>query len=387
MVDRLHGVRAGISVPGVRVSDGNGSELPPHGHGPAGSEWLGESSTRRYVPATSPYRRALLNAFWPFARIGHCLLALVIGAAAGISWPGGSSPLRERLRSRRAAAATPEPTAHARDAGPWAVGVWPGDPIYAVIAALGDAGRPLSLRAGMTVLLTCAVPWPGGLAAVFSQGRRRADGGWERLLSVPATWSWCRRHTATRDLGRDSLGDRLSWRRPPMTCLVAPTERRAASEGIAGANARILKALEQPFRSTSPGKSPWRRPCTYVSTSGTNRRRTPASRSTPTPIALQQAGQDLAAHRVPGAGGRPLEDRPALPASAARPVATRIKGGLIEVVSEVDRISIRGYRSEPAYEDPLLLTGHRHRALIQARSSLTTFPCTSVRRKSRPWNW
>ena len=113
--------------------------------------------------------------------------------------------------------------------------------LYAVAAALGDedGSCPVGRHDGP---LTWAVLGLVALGEAFSRGRRRArrlgallfGAGYLVLISGHSgeeTWAGI-------------PGNRLFG--AVRTYLpVVPTERRAASEGIAGANARILKALEQ----------------------------------------------------------------------------------------------------------------------------------------------
>jgi hypothetical protein len=102
--------------------------------------WLGGifKSKLRGPVAFSEYA---LTVFWPFARIGHCLLALVIGTAVGIlaQWifPAPASA------AERAAGPQTEPEPASPRRWIWAVGVWLAI-AYAAAAVVGMRTPPSS---------------------------------------------------------------------------------------------------------------------------------------------------------------------------------------------------------------------------------------------------
>lgn len=288
-----------------------------------------------------------LSNFSPFARIGHCLLALVIGTAAGILarciFPAPANTVDH---------AAPRPEQEPAAPHRWTSAVGGGLAIiYAAAAVVGMKTAPV-LWAGTTVLLTWAVLGLVALGAVFGRGRRRArllgavlfGAGYLLLIS---------RHTVEETWAEIPVNRLLGAVRPYVH--LVPTERRAASEGIAGANARILKALEQPISFHFSMEVPLEDALRYVSTTA----RTDDGRPLPIyvdPIALPEADRTLQSPVSLVLEGVPL--RTGLDCLLRQVnLAYEIKGGLIEVVSEIDRIEHRGY-DEPAYEDPLLLTGH-----------------------------
>ena len=174
-----------------------------------------------------------------------------------------------------APAALPEPEPAAPHRWTWAVGGGLAI-LYAAAAVVGMRTAPV-LSAGTTVLLTWAVLGLVALGAAFSRG------GAGRGSSGPSSWAGylvlISRHTG-EETWAEIPGNRfLVAVRPYLPVL--PTERRAASEGIAGANARILKALDQPVSFHFSGEVPLEDALRYAATAGT--RMTDArSPSTPT---------------------------------------------------------------------------------------------------------
>lgn len=162
-------------------------------------------------------------------------------------------------------------------------------------------------------------------------------------------------------MGRDS-GQPAARGRTPIPSRRA--DRAAeASEGIAGANARILKALDQPISFHFPTEVPLEEALSYVSTTAVMDDGRPLPIYV-NPIALQEEDRTLQSPVSLVLEGVPL--RTGLDCLLRQvTLAYEIKGGLIEVVSEIDRIEHQGY-NEPAYEDPLLLTGHCLLALAVA---------------------
>jgi len=139
-----------------------------------------------------------------------------------------------------------------------------------------------------------------------------------------------------------------------------PTERRAASEGIAAANARLLKALDQPIPFHFPGETPLKDALHYVSTTA----RTDDGSPLPiyvNPDALQDVDRTLQSPVTLVLDG--VSVRSGLRCLLEQVHLTyEIKGGLIEVVSDINH----GDFLEPAYQDPLLLAWHCLLALAVA---------------------
>jgi hypothetical protein len=317
-------------------------------------EWLGgvfESKARGGL-----FSEYYMSVFWPFARIGHCLLALVIGTAAGlIAWWIFPAPSSKVLHPA-------DPVAEQASAAPrrwiWAIGI--GLVIlYAAAAVVGMRTAPV-LWAGATFLLTWA--WIGAMAlgAVFGRGQRRA----RRLGAVlfgagyMVLISWHSGEESWAEIPGNRLFGAVRQYLPRV-----PTERRAASDGIAGANALLLKALDKPIVFRFAKEVPLQDALDYLSTTV----RTDDGRPLPiyvNPNALQEVDKTLQSPVTLVLEGVPL--RTGLDCLLRQvSMAYEIKGGLIEVVSEIDRLEHHGYL-EPAYEDPLLLTGHCLLALAAA---------------------
>ena len=124
-----------------------------------------------------------LNNFWPFARICHCLMALVVGTAAGILarliFPAPSnetlpptSPLPDQ------APATPR-------RWPWAAGVVLAI-LYAIAAAMGMRKAPV-LWAGTTVLMT----WERWASSPLAGSSTKAVAGHGRSGQSSSAWVTC----------------------------------------------------------------------------------------------------------------------------------------------------------------------------------------------------
>jgi hypothetical protein len=216
------------------------------------------------------------------------------------------------------------------------------------------------LWAGTTVLLTWAVLGLIALGAVFGRGRRRV----RRLgaLLLGAGYLILISGHSGEETWAEIPGNRLLGAvRPYLPA--APTERRAASNGIAGANARILKALEQPIAFQFSKEIPLEDALHFVSTTA----RTEDGRPLPiyvAPTALVEVDRTLRSPVTLVLESVPL--RTGLDCLLRQVSLTyEIKGGLIEVVSDFDRIAHEGC-NEPAYEDPLLLTGYCLLALAVA---------------------
>lgn len=297
-----------------------------------------------------------LSNFWPFARICHCLMALLVGTAAGILarliFP---APSNETLPP-----ASPLPDQPPATPRRW---TWVAAVVLAVLyliaAALGMRKAPV-LWSGTTVLLTWGVLGLLALGGIFSRGRRRARRIGAVLLGVGYLFL-ISRHTG-EETWAEIPGNRLLGAVRPYVRVV-PTERRAASEGIAGANARILKALDQPISFHFPTDVPLEEALRYVSTTAVMDDGRPLPIYV-NPIALQEQDRTLQSPVSLVLEGVPL--RTCLDCLVRQlGLSYEIKGGLIEVVNEIDRIEHRGY-DEPAYEDPLLLTGHCLLALVAA---------------------
>ena len=249
---------------------------------------------------------------------------------------------RECGRSRCSRGLSRQPAAPHR--WTWAAGVVLAI-LYAVAAVLGMRTAPV-LWAGTTVLLTWAVLGLLALGAVFSRGRRRARRIGAVLFGV-GYLLLISRHTG-EETWAEIPGNRLLGAVRPYLRVV-PTERRAASEGIAGANARILKALDQPISFHFPTEVPLEDALRYVSTTA----RTDDGRPLPiyvNPIALQEVDRTLQSPVSLVLEGVPL--RTGLDCLLRQVSLTyEIKGGLIEVVSDIDRIEHQGY-NEPCLRGP-----------------------------------
>jgi hypothetical protein len=317
--------------------------------------WLGGVFKPEIYPPMIIDEHSLSN-FWPFARIGHCLIALVVGTAAGILarliFP---APSNETLAPARS---LPEQAPATPRRWTWASGVVLAI-LYLIAAAQGMRKAPV-LWSGTTVLLTWGVLGLLALGGIFSRGRRRARRIGAVLFGV-GYLLLISRHTG-EETWAEIPGNRLLGAARPYLRVV-PTERRAASEGIAGANARILKALDQPISFHFPTEIPLEEALRYVSTTAVMDDGRPLPIYV-NPMALQEMDRTLQSPVSLVLEGVPL--RTCLDCLLRQiNLAYEIKGGLIEVVSEIDRIEHRGY-NEPAYEDPLLLTGHCLLALAAA---------------------
>jgi hypothetical protein len=317
--------------------------------------WLGRVFKPELLPpmAISEY---YLSNFWPFARIGHCLLALVIGTAAGLiaCWifPAPS------IGTLRPAERLPKHVSAASRRWIWAVGVGLVS-LYSAAAVVGMRTAPV-LWAGATFLLTWA--WIGAMAlgAVFGRGQRRARRFGAVLFGAGylALISWHTGEESWSEIPGNRLFGAVRTYLPRV-----PTERRAASDGIAGANALILKALDRPIAFHFAKEVPLEDALRYVSTTV----RTDDGRPLPiyvNPSALEEAGRTMQSSVSLALEGVPV--RTGLDCLLRQlDLSYELKGGIIEVVSEIDRLEHNGYL-EPAYEDPLLLTGHCLLALAAA---------------------
>jgi hypothetical protein len=209
----------------------------------------------------------------------------------------------------------------------------------------------------VTVLLTWAVLGLAALGAVFSRGTRRARRLGALLFGAGylVLVSWHTGDETWAEMPGNRLLGAVRSRLPTV-----PTVRRAASEGIAGANARLLEALEKPIPFDFPRETPLEDVLHYVSTTA----RTPEGRPLPIyvdPVELQQAGQTLKSPVTLVLDDVPL--RTSLHCILAQLGLTyEIKGGLIEVRFQ----GTNDDYSEPAYEDPFLVTGQCLLALAAA---------------------
>jgi len=315
-------------------------------------EWLGGAFGSKRQPGPLITNEYDQTEGWPFARIGHCLLALVIGTAAGIL-ARCIFPVPAIAVDRATQHPEPEPAAPHR--WTWALGVVLAI-LYAVTAVVGMKTAPV-LWAGTTVLLTWAVLGLVALSGVFSRGRRRARRLGALLFGagylVMVSWH-SGAETWAEMPGNRLLGAVRSYL-PDV-----PTERRATSEGIAGANARLLRVLDQPIRFNFPEETPLEDALHYVSTTV----RTPDGLPLPIyvdPVELQTIEKTLRSPVTLVLDGVPV--RSGLQCLLEQVFLTfKIKGGLIWVA----RDSAHQDYIEPAYEDPLLLAGHCLLALAAA---------------------
>ncbi|WP_165227271.1 hypothetical protein [Aquisphaera insulae] len=319
--------------------------------------WLGKVFGARFRGPVAIDDHSLAH-FWPFVRIGHCLLALLIGMAAGLLavwlFPApGSEPDRVVGSVQEPGTATPAP-------GRW---TWVGGGglamIYLVVALMGMRTAPV-LWAGVTFLLTCACFGWMTLTAIFSRGRPRARWLGAFLFGVGylALISWYSVDPSWAEIPGDRL---IAVLRPYLH--IIPTERRAETEGIAGANARILKALDQPFTFHFPNDVPLGEVLNDISTKVYTEDGHPLPIYV-NPIDMVEADRTLESKVTLAVEGVPLRSGLHFLLEQLG-LNYRIKGGLIEVVSEVTYYS-QVELPDPAYEDPLMLTGHCILALAAA---------------------
>ncbi len=187
-----------------------------------------------------------------YRQTGHCLLSLVaatLGGAMAHAFFGAAS-----VRSD-------QPSVPLRLAAPAIARRWRRSALIGLVAlvffatvALIGAGRAPGPSAGVTVLLTWACLGLAGVAAVCGQGRKRAGYlgatvfgvGYMFLAFIPSTVPETWPRIATNGL----LNALRPWL-PPVA-----EEFPAASDSIASANGRILKALDQTVPMRFPQETP-----------------------------------------------------------------------------------------------------------------------------------
>ncbi len=305
-----------------------------------------------------------------FAQVGHCLWALLFAILGGIlarflfAIPPSCSQTRPTDSDRAA------PPSRKRFARPAVVGIV-GFMLLASLLAMRSKPAP-GLWAGATFLVTCGLLGLTALGAVLDRGRRgdiwlgaTLFGAGYMILAfsrdpVPNPWP----HLPTDQF--------LSALKPWLPR--AAEGFFVSSEDIAAANARILKALDQPVPMHFPEETPLEDVVKHIAeaTNGADGKVVPIYLD---PIGLQEADKTPQSVVHLDFDGVPLKTTLTL-CLKQLDLAYCIRDGVL-VISFVENAS-------PMYEDPFLISGHCLFALFAAALGGALAPLVSDwRRESR----